>query len=245
MKRVRIWTLESDHDAETVKCLACKLVSFLKLDGFSIQSSGRNSVPKPRRRGTSNSNLKGAVQNYLKEDACVIFVIDSDSPMSSYQRSLESNSLLNQVYSVLGDKSLEGRVFLSQAVQEIESWLLVDCLGVFCFFASRRKQFKDDCRGKVSRNNSFMRIVKKNQKGDTQHIVEAEIGGKGPKEYLVKYSEDVLQGLNPNMPPKNVRGNRYKESMAPAIAEYVVINNQTLKCNSSLQDLGKLLEKLK
>lgn len=244
MKRVRIWTLESDYDAETVKCLACKLVTFLNLDGFSIQSSGRNSVPRKHRRGSSKSGLKRAVQNYLREDACIIFVIDSDSLMSNHERSLQSNSLLSQVHSLLDDDSLKGKVFLSRAVQEIESWLLVDCLGVFCFFASKRKQFKENCRDKVSQNKSFMRIVKKNQRGDTQHIVEPEIGGKGAKEYLVKFSEDVLLGLNPKMPSKNVRANRYKVSMAPAIAEHVVINSQTLSCNSSLQHLGILLERL-
>ena len=246
MLKVRIWALESNHDAETVKCLAHKLVTYHKLEGVSIQSSGKSAIPKPRGNDSSSSDrLKKAVQNYLREDACVIFVIDSDSPMSRHQRRLESNSLINHVYKVLGDRRLKGRVFLTQAVHELESWLLVDCLGIFCHFANQRRQFRNECREKVSQDKTLMRIVRKNQKGDTQQIVEAEIGGKGPKEYLVRFSEDILLGLNSNMRQRNVRAKRYKENMAPAIAKHVVINRSTLSCNSSLQELGNLLGKIK
>ena len=246
MPRVRIWALESDHDAEAVKCLAYKLATYLNLNNLSIQSSGRSAIPKPRSSDRSSSDrLKKAVQNYLKEDACVIFIIDSDSPVSRHQRRLQSNSLFNQIQRVLGDRSLKDRVFLSSAVQELESWLLVDCLGIFCCFASKRQRYSNECREKVAQNNSLMQIVRKNQKGDTQLVVEAEIGGRGAKEYLVEFSEHILLGLNPNMPRKNVRADRYKEKMSPAIAKHVVINRQTLSRNNSLQNLGNLLDKFK
>ena len=246
MPRVRIWALESDHDAEAIRCLAYKLVTYLNLDGLSIQSSGRSAVPKSgSRRDSSSDSLKIAVQNYLEEDACVIFVIDSDSPMSKHQRNLEYDSLLSRVHRVLEDQSLTGRVFFSEAVHELESWLLVDCLGIVCYFASKREQYKTDCRDKVSKNKNLMRIASKNQKGDTQLIVEAEIGGKGPKEYLMKFSEEILLGLNPRMPQRNVRKNRYKENQVPEAAEHVVIDGQTLSRNKSLQVLGSVLKRFK
>lgn len=87
MPTVRIWTLESDHDAKVVKCLANKLMIHLQLKNLSIQSIGKGALPKRKIKGTSLSDiLRRATQNYLKQDACVIFVIDHDSPMSTHQR---------------------------------------------------------------------------------------------------------------------------------------------------------------
>ena len=83
MPTIRIWTLESENDAKAVKCLANKLVTHLQLGNISIQTSGPKAVPRRNKRGASPSDILGmAVQNYLRQDACVIFVIDSDGPMS-------------------------------------------------------------------------------------------------------------------------------------------------------------------
>lgn len=244
MRKVRVWALESDFDAEAVNCMANKLVKYFSLDSISIQSAGKSAIAAASSaRASSGDSLRTAVQNYLMEDACVIFVIDSDGPMSRHQRALEPNSLFNQIQRVLEDDRLRGRVFLSMAVQEVESWVLVDCLGIFCYFASDRKRFRTECRRKVTQNRPLMRIVTRNQKGDTENIVEAEIGGKGPKEYLKEYSEEILLGLNPSMPRKNVEESKYKEKLLPGIAKFVVIDGQTLNRNRSLRKLGSLLRR--
>ena len=148
MTAIRIWALESDHDAKVVKCLANKLKSYLQLGDLRIESSGastlseiqarvRKSLPRRARRNvTSDAPLKRATHDYLKDEACVIFVIDQDSPKSLNQRRQEPNSLINQIEAVINEPSLDGKVFLALAVQELEAWLLIDCLGILCYFAS-------------------------------------------------------------------------------------------------------------
>lgn len=245
MPNIRIWTLESENDAKAVECLANKLVTHLQLGNISIQR-GPKAVPKRNRRGASSSDtLRMAVQNYLKQDDCVIFVIDSDGPMSSHQRKQEKNSLINQITDVVRDRRFTGKVFLAQAVQELEAWLLIDCLGIFCYFASKVAQYRENCRDRVSANQSFRRLVSSYQKGDTEKIVEAETGGRGPKEYLIELSEKILLALNPNLPHRNIRRQRYRENMSPAIAEHVLIDQHTLRRNNSLRKLRNLLNQFR
>ena len=242
MPTVRVWTLESDYDAEAIKFLANKLVTYLQLENLSIQSAGKRALPKRDRKGEPLGNaLRKATQNYLEEDACVIFVIDYDSPMSTHQRRQEPNSLINQIERVVNDRRFEGKVFLAQAVQELEAWLLIDCLGVFCYFASKRAQYRENCRHKVSTNRPFTQLVGRYQSGNTENIVEAEMGGKGAKEYLTEFSEKILRELNPNMRPRNVNRQRYREAMSPEVAEHVDINQETLRRNNSLRYLGDVL----
>ena len=258
MPTLTIWTLESDYDAAAVKCLANKLVTYLQLGNLSIQSAGkkarqavgkkaaqlarRNALP---RRGKKEipliDALKMAVQDYLKQDVCVVFVIDRDSRMSTHQRRQEPNSFINQIEQVLNDRRFQGKVFLVQAVQEIEAWLLIDCLGVFSYFASQSPQYRMIDRNRALTNRSFARLIGRYQKGNTENIVEAEMGGKGPKEYLTEFSEKILFALNPNMPPRNVNRQRYREAMSPEVAEHVDINQETLRCNNSLRKLGRVL----
>lgn len=245
MPSIRIWTLESDNDAKAVKSLADKLVSHLKLENLTIQTTGRRALPRYGRRGGSQSSLLGkAVENYLKQDACVIFVIDNDGPMSSHQRRQEPNSLFNQVAGVVQDKEFRGRVFFAPAVQELEAWLLIDCVGIFAFFARQRPLHRGLRRQQVTEKDSFFRLVNRYQKGDTELIVESESGGRGPKEYLMEFAQRILLELNPNMSRKNLRDNRYREGMAPEVAKQVVIDRETLQRNNSLRYLGEILANL-
>ena len=244
MPNIRIWTLESDIDAKVVKCLANKLMTHLQLGNISIQAVGPQAVPRRNRRGTSPSDrLRIAVQNYLKQDDCVIFVIDSDGPMSGHQRQQEPNSLINQITRIVRDRRFTGKVFLAQAVQELEAWLLIDCLGIFCYFASKVAQYKENCRDRVSENSSFTQLVRRYQKGNTEYIVEAESGGRGAKEYLIELSEKILLALNPNLPHRNIRRQQYRENMSPEVAEHVLIDRQILRRNNSLRELGTVLAK--
>ena len=246
MPNIRIWTLESENDAKAVKCLANKLVTHLQLANLSIQTAGPKAVPKRNQRGASSSDtLRMAVQNYLKQDDCVIFVIDSDGPRSIHQRRQEPNSLINQITRIVEDSRFTGKVFLAQAIQELEAWLLIDCLGIFCYFASKVAQYRENCRDRVSANQSFRRLVSSYQKGDTEKIVEAEIGGRGAKEYLIELSEKILLALNPNLPHRNIRRLQYRENMSPEIAEQVLIDQQTLGRNNSLRKLGNLLNQFR
>ena len=240
MPSVRIWTLESDNDDKVVKCLANKLAEHLHLENISVRTASKKDVPKGKDKG-----LAIATQNYLKQEDYVIFVIDNDGPMSRHQRDQEANSLVNQIQRIVNNHNFAGKVFFVPAVHELEAWLLIDCLGIFCYFASERSQYKDNCRDKVSNNPSFARLVKHYQTGNTEKIVETEIGGEGPKEYLEEFSERILRGINPNMPQKNIRDNRYHEKMSPGIAEHVVIDRQTLAYNNSLSKLGNVLSQFK
>ena len=246
MPNIRIWTLESDIDAKVVKCLANKLVTHLQLGNISIQAVGPQAVPKRNQRSASSSDtLRMAVQNYLKQDDCVIFVIDNDGPRSIHQRRQEPNSLINQITRIVRDRRFTGKVFLAQAVQELEAWLLIDCLGIFCYFASKVSQYRENCRDRVSANQSFMRLISSYQKGDTEKIVEAEIGGRGAKEYLIELSEKILLALNPNKAPRNITREQYRENMSPEVAEHVLIDRHTLRCNNSLRKLGNLLNQFR
>lgn len=243
MPSVRIWTLESDYDAEAVRSLAEKLAVHLQLEQLSIQISGKGALPK--RRGLNpHEVLRKAVRNYLKQDDCVIFVIDSDGPMSNNQRRRERNSLFNQIMQIVNDSSFDGRVYFAPAVHELESWLLIDCLGISCCFASKRSPYRENCRQKLSSHSSFSRLIERHQSGDTENIVEAVGGGRGPKEYLIDFSEQVLLGLNPNMPQRNIRRERYREALAPEIADHLVVNRQTLGRNASLRKLGNYLARV-
>jgi len=239
---ITIWALESDYDRDAVKCLAKKLAAYHKLDNVSIRAVGSSAKPKRRKaQKYPDAAIRRMVELYLKEDACVIFVIDKDGPMASYQRRQQPNSLINQVERVMKDKDFSGKVHLAYAVQEIEAWLLIDCTGIFCYFASQRKQYKENCREKAAKKQEVVRLIKKFQRGNTEFIVEAEAGGKGVKEYLIKFSEEIFRTLNPKVkhPPKD---KLYKERLSPEIAEHVEINAETLRRNASLRRLGKLIE---
>ena len=240
MPSVRIWTLESDNDDKVVKCLANKLAEHLHLENISVRTASKKDVPKGKDKG-----LAIATQNYLKQEDYVIFVIDNDGPMSRHQRDQEANSLVNQIQRIVNNHNFAGKVFFAPAIHELEAWLLIDCLGIFCYFASKRSQYRNNCRDKVLANQSFIPLFRRYQRGNTEHIVETEVGGKGPKEYLEDFSEQILRALNPKIPQKNINRDRYHERMSPDVAKYVAIDRETLQRNNSLCELGNMLAKFK
>ena len=246
MPRIRIWTLESTNDAKVVKHLVGKLVTHLRLGNLSIQTVGGIEFLMYNKRGQSlGDRIRQTTQQYLKKDDYVIFVIDNDSPMARHQRRQQRNSLITQIELIAQDSNFSGKVFFAPAIQELEAWLLIDCLGIFCYFASQRSQYRSDCRDKVSANQSFVRLLRRYQKGNTEHIVETEIGGNGPKEYLEDFSEQVLRALNPDIPQKNINRERYHERVSSNLAEYIVIDKETLRRNNSLRKLGNVLAQFK
>jgi hypothetical protein len=243
---VRIWTPESDYDAKAVLLLSEKLVAYLDID-ISIKVKGKpdRQIAKKGSRG-----LKAAIKNYLQEDNCVIFVIDHDGPQAQANRRQEPNSLINQIEKVVELKEFQGRVHLVEAVNELEAWLLIDCTGIFCYFAQNShtlpKTCQQDlcsreCRNQIEQHKEFWRLITKYTKGDTASIEEPEPGSnKGVKEYLIKFSQEIFQVLHPQT-RKMDKSRQYKEALAPKIAEYIKIDATTLKRNESLTKLGEQL----
>jgi len=245
---VRIWTLESDYDAKAVLFLSEKLRAHLDIN-LSIKTKG-----KPDRQVAKKGaiGLKNAIKNYLQEDHCVIFVIDHDGPQAQANRRQEPNSLINQIEEVIKLKEFQGRVHLIEAVNELEAWLLIDCTGIFCYFAQnyhslpkrcQQNLCSKECRQKITQHKEFGRLITKYTKGDTASIEEPEQGSnKGVKEYLIKFSKEIFQVLNPEK-RKVDKNSIYKEALAPKIAEYIEINDKTLKRSQSLTNLGNQLKK--
>ena len=230
MPSIRIWTLESDNDAKAVGCLANKLKEYLKLEAISIDTTGKR---KP------SIQLRRAIDNYLKRNDCVIIILDRDGPRAHQQRLQNPNSLINQVKQIVNEQA--GKVFLIEAVQELEAWLLIDCIGIFCYYATKRSQYRENCRNKVSADLSLKRLVNRYQKGDTETIMGAGIGGKGAKEYLIEFSERILSKLNPNLSPNDIKNARYRVTVSPEVAEHIEINKETLRRNNSLKKLGDVI----
>jgi len=123
---------ESDHDSKAVACIANKIVA---LYGSNITITIQLADKQGFNRAIHSKNqdgLKKAVNIYLKNDDLVIFLLDSDGIESQNQRRKEKKSLVNRIEEVV--KLSEGRVKYFPMVQELEAWLLVDYLGICCFF---------------------------------------------------------------------------------------------------------------
>ena len=126
MSTIRLWNLESSSDTQAVSCLKDALASYLPLENLSIHASGKRAIRKLTRKDDSFSDrLRCATDYYLKQAACVIFVIDNDDPMAAPQRRQDPNSLINHVERIVRDNRFAGRVFLAPAAQELDSWLPV------------------------------------------------------------------------------------------------------------------------
>lgn len=242
MSGITIWALESDYDRDAVKCLAEKLIHYKSLPNISIRALGKSQIPKKIKGENDPAKaLSRAVELYLKQDKCVIFVIDKDGVMSSHQRQKEPNSLINQVQRIVNDKDFRGRVHLALAVCELEAWLLIDCEGIFCYFAHTKNKYKQDCKNAISAKKDIVKLIGKYQKGDTELIIEAVSGGKGVKEHLIKFSKDILKTLDPKIKPGDIDDQKYRERLSPEIAKFIEIHADTVKRNNSLQYLGKLI----
>ncbi len=210
--------------------MANKLTEYLKLEAISIDTTGKR---KP------SIQLRKAIDNYLKRNDCVIIILDRDGPRAHQHRLQNPNSIINQIKQIVNE--LPGRVFLVEAVQELEAWLLIDCIGIFCYYASKRAQYREHCRKKVSESRSLKRFVNRYQKDNTEKIVESEIGSKGVKEHLIDFSKKILLVLNSNMPLKNVNREKYSPVRSPEVAEYIEINRETLRRNNSLKKLCNVI----
>ena len=234
MMRIAIYT-ESPNDSKAVECLTGQLAKFNKHAPPRIHI-----IPK-----NSNLNqLKKTMRYYRKNFDCVIFLIDRDGTMAKRERQKNPSLLMKNIKGEVDNKE----VFLVEVVQEIESWLLIDCLGIFCYYATTKysKTYNENnCRNKVLSNDSFKSFVGKSQVGDTEKIVEAVPGAHNAKEHLANFSEDILRKLNPNIPLKNVRREKYSPTISHKIAAFICINKETLGRNNSLKHFGEVIANFK
>lgn len=231
MPRICIWTPESDYDRDAVCCITRKIVDYYDCD-LEIHCDGKSTYNNVAKKP---GGLKRAVDIYLKKDDLVIFLIDSDGIQSQAQRRKEKNSLFNKIQDVV--KTSEGKAKLILMVEELEAWLLVDCLGICCYFTAR-PQNRD--------NPDWINFAKRQQLGKTNLIAEHESGGRGAKEYLEELSKAILIQKNPNLnnKPKNLKTIKYDERQSSKIAQYIEITNQTIQRNDSLEEFAQCLQKL-
>ena len=140
MSTIRIWAVKSDHDAKAVKRLAEKLVTDSRLGNLSIRTADKKAFL--HRNGKSLSEaLRQAIQYYLQQDDCVIFVADLGPPMPTYQRPQELDSLSDYIEQIVDDDRFAGRVFLAQGVQELKAWLPVVCKSLGIDLTSWREEW--------------------------------------------------------------------------------------------------------
>lgn len=225
---------EEQYDRQTLEKITPKLLR------FHNQTKTRFRVlpkPEPSRHISPADVLEKAIDNFLKESDCVILVLDKDGRRADLDRRGEPNSLINTA--LKATTRFANQVYVLQIINEMEAWLLVDCIGIWAYFICRNKAYSPDCRAKVEAHADWPKIIKKHQLGDTQMIEEAQRGGKGAKEYLTHFSKQILNTLNPRA--KDSHAGEYTESLAPIIAEYIEINKTTLGRNESLTQFGKLL----
>ena len=122
MSTIRIWAVNSDHDAKSVKRLAEKFLTDSQPGHLSIQTADKKAFLVRKGKSLSDA-LRKATQHYLKQDECVIFVADSSSPMPTHQQPQESDSLIYHIEQVVHDDIFDGKVVLAQGAQELTAWL--------------------------------------------------------------------------------------------------------------------------
>lgn len=227
MPSIRIWTPESDFDSKAVRCIAEKIIAFYGSD-IKVLESTKDAYNQAVRKNL----LDKAVKNYLKTSTLVIFLIDADGIQSQAEHLKQPNSLVNKITEVVN--SIDNAILI-YIRQELEAWLLVDCMGICCYFT------KDE---KTRIKKDWIEFSTKNQRGNTELIVESIRGGKGAKEYLVDFSDSINLKINPNLAKKldNLKQKRYSESNSPQVAKYIEINQQTLARNESLREFAKYLQ---
>ncbi len=225
MPNILIWTPESDHDSRAILYLSQKIIEYYNSD-TKVYESSKRAFNQAIKKDKDNGLLK-AVNIYLKSNDLVIFLLDADGIQSQAQRRQQSNSLINRVEYVVNQS--DGKAILILIKQELESWLLIDCLGICCYYTKN-----NNTRNK----EEWIRFAKKHQKGKTESIIEAEAGGKGAKEYLENLSKAINKKINPNLKDRNLKQKQYTESESPDVMRYIEINNETINRNDSLKEFA-------
>jgi len=225
MRKLRLWAPESDFDAKALQVIAREIAiqAGAALDIRLASQAAYNTAARSDR-------LRTAVEAYLKEDDVIIFLIDYDNPESDAARKGQKNYYSNRIKPLV--QAFPERVLLCTMKCELEAWLLVDVLGICCYFAESQDNRTDE---------KWTAFAKKHQSGNTETFQEANPGGSGVKEVLVELSKEILKKLNPKRKDKSFSKHTYTESMAPKLAGYLVMDKQTLQRNASLQTFASHL----
>ena len=230
MNSIRIWTPESDFDSKTVRCIAQKIVEYYD-SNITVLDSSKEAFNQAIKK-TDFDGLKKAVDTYLISSELVIFLLDADGVQSEAKRLQEPNSLINRINRVVAQS--QGKALLIMIRQELEAWLLVDCLGICCYFTKNQQTRSDP---------QWVKWAQKYQKGKTDLIIEAESGGKNAKEYLKDLSKLILKKHNPKLKPKDLKKLQYEENYSDKIAKELEINHQTIARNDSLSEFAQHFKK--
>lgn len=238
MPSVRIWVPESDYDEKAVEHLAIKAVAYLQAS-LTIHTAGAGAYKAVGRKIQANPRaLITAVEQYLKQDDYLLFVIDRDSSASLEKRKQERFSKINLINTVVNSNHLQGRVYIALAIEEIEAWLLVDCIGICGYFAG--KDCSEAARSKYAA--AFHHLIRKYQRGNTESITEAVSGGKNAKEYLVNFSEAIIRQQHPAIRHDTLDRIKYQERFSPELAKCVQVTTETLNRNPSFAQFVKILQ---
>jgi GTPase SAR1 family protein len=141
MLSVRIWNLESDHDAQVVKFLEDEFVNFRRLGDLAIRTAGRSALRKCHKKGAPlRESLRKAIQHYLAQDDYIIFVVDSDQQKSS--------PLVDHLRHIVKDCDLSDRVFFMPEVPEDKSAKATQWQNIISRFQteveSERKRLREE-----------------------------------------------------------------------------------------------------
>ncbi|WP_445171481.1 hypothetical protein [Microcoleus sp.] len=230
MNNILIWAPESDFDSKTVCCIAKKIVQYYDSNITVLNSSKEAFNQAIRKQG--GDGLKNAVDIYLINSELVIFLLDADGVQSEAKRLQEPNSLINRIKKVVGQS--QGKALLILIRQELEAWLLVDCLGICCYFTKNIGTRSEP---------KWEKFAKKYQKGETHLITEAVPGGKNAKEYLIKFSKDIAKEINPKLKDRDLEKKQYSEHESEKVADKLEINHQTIARNDSLSEFAQHFQK--
>lgn len=116
MIRIRVWNLESDQDANAVKYLKDGLQESTQRGQLAIQTTGRNAFHKCHKMGTpASESLKQAIQHFLKQDDCIVFVTDTAKPKSKNQK------LLDEIKKVVSQNNFADRIYFAQEHSNVTS----------------------------------------------------------------------------------------------------------------------------
>ena len=151
MLSVRVWNLQSDHDAKAVRFLENEFLKFRKLEYLAIRTTGRSALRRCHRKGTLRTDsLRKAIQHSLKQDDYIIFVIDSDQ-----RGQLESKLLVEQIRYVVKDGDFSDKVFFVPDIQECDDSISTQWQSMVSHFRteveSERKRFREEWDKAISR----------------------------------------------------------------------------------------------
>ena len=111
MIRIRVWNLDSNQDANAVKYLKDGLQESTQRGQVAIQTAGRNAFHKCHKMGIPEpESLKKAIQHFLKQDDCIVFVTDTTKPKSSNQK------LIDEIKNIVSQNNFADKIYFSKEI---------------------------------------------------------------------------------------------------------------------------------